>query len=237
MLNNKKEIEKYHLTKFLSNENLKFLVYGVEESETPDFIVNIDKKLISIEHTRLINPDLKKKESYRDKIIKIAQKKFEKKYSEKLYSLITFNNIDLKFEKAERQKYINEVFKLIEDIYLCNKKYEFRIDSRKRKARVSELIKHFSVDNTRNHSHWQHFGAYLVENIDMDWLQSVISKKEKNIERYPKEFHENWLLLVSDFGTKASTHNFNRIDFTQIKTVFDRVYLYSYMTDSVEIVK
>ncbi len=236
-MNKKKEIEKHHLTRFISNEKLKFLVYNVEESETPDFIVNIDKKLISIEHTRLINPDLKKVESYREKIIKSAHKRFEKKYSAKLYLLVTFNNIKLKSGKIAEQKYSDEVFKLVEDIYLCNKDYEFRIDSRKRKARVSELIESFSVDNTRNFSHWQHFGAYLVDRIDMNWLQGVISKKEKNIERYPKEFYQNWLLLVSDFGTKASAHNFDRIDLSRIKTTFDKVYLYSFMPDEVEIVK
>ena len=88
-MNKKKEIEKHHLTSFLSNEKLNLLVYNIEEFETPDFIVNIDKKLISIEHTRLINPDLKKIESYRDRIIKSAQKRFEKKYSAKLYFLTT----------------------------------------------------------------------------------------------------------------------------------------------------
>jgi hypothetical protein len=185
----------------------------------------------------LINPDLKKVESYREKIIKNAHKQFEEKYRAKLYLLVTFNNISLESGRIAEQKYSNEVFKLVEDIYLSNKDYDFRIDSRKRKARVSELIESFSVDNTRDFSHWQHFGAYLVDRIDMNWLQGIISKKEKNIERYPKEFYENWLLLVSDFGTKASAHDFDRIDLSRIKTAFDKVYLYSFRPDEIEIVK
>ncbi|WPC10434.1 hypothetical protein LEQ04_06500 [Riemerella anatipestifer] len=70
----KKQIERYELEKFISNEELKFRVYNIKNSETPDFIVNIDKKLISIEHTRLINPKLKQVEAYREKIINLAQK-------------------------------------------------------------------------------------------------------------------------------------------------------------------
>ena len=236
-MNKIKEIERHHLTSFISNDKLKLLVYGIEDSETPDFIANIDKKVISIEHTRLINPRLKKVEQYRERIIKNAHKRFEKKYSAKLYLLITFNNIVLKSGKMAEQKYTDEVFKLIEDIYLCNKNYEFRIDSRKRKRRISELIESFSVDNTRDFSHWQHFGAYLVDWVDMEWLKAVIEKKEKNIDRYPKEFNENWLLLVSDFGTKASTHRFDGIDYSEIETKFDKVYLYSFRADEVEIVK
>ncbi len=236
-MNKKKEIERHHLTSFISNEELKFLVYGIEDSETPDFIVNIDKKLISIEHTRLINPELKKVEQYRERIIQNAKKRFREKYSEKLYLLMTFNNILLKSGKIAEEKYTNEVFKLIENIYLCNKKFDFRIDSRKNKAKVSELIRSFSVDNTRNFENWQHFGAYLVEWIDINWLQGIITKKENNIKNYPKEFHENWLLLVSDFGTKSSTHRFDNIDFSKIKTKFDRVYIYNFMPNEVGRIK
>jgi hypothetical protein len=73
--------------------------------------------------------------------------------------------------------------------------------------------------------------------VDMDWLKKVIEKKENNIERYPKEFYENWLLLVSDFGTKSSSHRFDRIDYSGIKTKFDKIYLYSFRADEIEIVK
>ncbi|PKB15208.1 hypothetical protein [Flavobacterium sp. 5] len=236
-MSTKKEIERHHLTSFISNEKLKLLVYGIEDSETPDFIVNIDKKLISIEHTRLINPHLQKVEQYRERIIKNARIRFEEKYSAKLYLLVTFNNIILKSGKVAEEKYTTEVFTLIENIYLCNKDYEFTIHSKNRKAKVSELIESFSVDNTRNFSNWQHFGAYLVDWVDMEWLKDVIEKKENNIERYQKQFYENWLLLVSDFGTKASSHRFDRIDYSGIKTKFDKIYLYSFRADKIEIVK
>lgn len=236
-MKNIKEIERTHLTKFISNEEMKFLVYGIEDCETPDFIVNIEKKLISIEHTRLINPHLQKVEQYEERIIENAKKKFESKYSEKLYVLFTFNNIILKSGKTAEQKYTDEIFKLIEDIYLCNKNYRFNIDSRINIRKVSELIKSFSVSNTRNFSNWQHFGCYLVDYIDIDWLKRIISKKEKNIERYPKDFYQNWLLLVSDFGTKASSHRFENVLYKDIETKFDKVFLYSYIADQVEIVK
>ena len=116
-MSTKKEIERHHLTSFISNEKLNLLVYGIEDSETPDFIVNIDKNLISIEHTRLINPYLKKVEQYREQIIKNARIRFEEKYSAKLYLLVTFNNIIFESGKVAEQKYTDEVFTLIENIY------------------------------------------------------------------------------------------------------------------------
>lgn len=236
-MDKKKQIERHQLEKFISNDKLKFLVYGIVNSETPDFEININKRLISIEHTRLINPNLQQIEQYRDRIIKLAQKRFEDKYHDKLYVLITFNNIVLEGGKLAEQKYVDEVYNLIEKIYLNNKQYEFEIHSKQVKQRVSNTVESFSVNNIQNFSHWQHFGAYLVDWINMDWLKSIIKKKELNISKYSKKYEENWLLLVSDFGTKASANRTDFIDFSVIDSKFDKIYIYSYMADEVTIVK
>jgi hypothetical protein len=233
----KKQIERFHLEKFVSNENLKLLVYGIENCETPDFEVNINNRLVSIEHSRLINPQLQQVEQYRDKIIKLAQKRFEDKYSDKLYVLITFKNIVLDGGKIAEQNYIDEVFNLIEKIYLDNKFFEFKIHYKRQRKIISKFIESFSLDNIQNFSHWQHFGAYLVEWIDFDWLIGIIKRKEQNIDKYSKKYDENWLLLVSDFGTKASANRTDFIDFSVIKSKFDRIYIHSYMTDEVTKVK
>lgn len=233
----KKQIERIQLEKFVSNEKLKLRVYKIENGETPDFEVNINNQLISIEHSRLINPKLQKIEKYRDKIIKLAQSRFEVKYPEKLYTLITFRNIVLEGGIEAEKKYVNEVFDLIEEIYLKNKNYNFKIHSKRNREKVTNIIESFSVDNIQNFSHWQHFGAYLVEWIDMEWLKKVIDKKDKNILKYSKKYEENWLLLVSDIGTKASSTRTDFMDFSLIKSKFDKIYIYSYMADEVNIVK
>lgn len=236
-MDKKKQIERYQLEKFVSNENLKLLVYQIKDSETPDFEVNIDNRWISIEHTRLINPQLQQVENYRDRIIKTAQKRFESKYLDRLYVLITFRNIQLKGGKIAEEKYVDEVYNLIEQIYLNNRKFEFKIHSKRHKEKVSATIESFSVDNVQNFSHWQHFGAYVVEWIDMEWLKGIIKKKEMNIEKYPKQYEQNWLLMVSDFGTKASSTRTDFIDFSTIQTKFDKIFIYSYMADEITIVK
>lgn len=236
-MDKKKQIERYQLEKFISNENLKLRVYQIKDSETPDFEVNVDKQWISIEHTRLINPQLQQVENYRDEIIKAAQKRFEAKYSDKLYVLITFRNVKLKGGKIAEEKYINEVYNLIEQVYLNNRKFEFQIDSKRNKEKVSPTIESLSVNNIQNFSHWQHFGAYLVEWIDMEWLKNIIKRKEVNIKKYSKQYVENWLLMVSDFGTKASSTRTDFIDFSTIESEFDRIYIYSYRADKITIVK
>ncbi|CAL2104157.1 conserved protein of unknown function [Tenacibaculum sp. 190130A14a] len=231
-MDKKKEIERHQLIKFISNSELKLRVSNIIDFETPDFILDIDGLKVSLEHTRLINPKLKQLESYREKIINNALKLFREKYDDELYVLMTFNNIKLKSGLKAEMEYSIEVFKLVETIYLNNKNFEFDISSKFLDSKVSNLIDSFSISNTRKFENWQHFGAYLVERVNIEWLQTIISKKEKNIKKYPEEYDENWLLLVSDFGTKASTHDFEHSDFDKLESNFDRVYIYNYMPDA-----
>lgn len=154
-----------------------------------------------------------------------------------MYVLLTFRNINLKGGKIAEEKYINEVYNLIEEIYLNNRNHEFRISSKRNKSKVSESIERFTVDNIQNFSHWQHFGAYLVERIDKNWLENIINKKEVNIQKYKRNYEENWLLMVSDFGTKASSSSTDNIDFSSINTKFDKIFIYSYMADEVTVLK
>jgi len=233
----KKRIERRHLTDFFSNEDLTYRVYSIQDSETPDFIVNVDTRLTSIEHTRLINPFRKNIEEYYERIIRNAKLRFESRYSEKLYVLLTFNEREVSKGRDAQEKYTDEIFNLIENIYLCNKKLRFRIRSRSRLFPVSQLIESFEVNNEDNFSHWQHFGSYSSDRIDIDWLQDIISRKDRKIDKYSQKFEENWLLLVTDFGTKASGFQYEFTDYSPIKTRFDKVYLYAWRADEVVSVK
>lgn len=82
----KKEIERYTITKFISNGQLKLRVTSLEDSETPDFIMKTVDKKISIELASPINPQLKARESLNDSIITKAWKLFDSKYRVKFQS-------------------------------------------------------------------------------------------------------------------------------------------------------
>jgi len=71
----------------------------------------------------------------------------------------------------------------------------------------------------------------------MDWLQSRILKKEEKIKNYSTSFDENWLLLISDFGTRASASRTDFMDFSVIDSKFDRIYMYNYIPDEVTVIK
>jgi hypothetical protein len=223
----KKEREMILLKDFISNESLGLRVKGIEESETPDFIVHEIEKNISIELTQLIHPNLIEKEVFREKLVNMAHKIFKEKYNIELYVLITFNNVPIRCKGNEIKKVAESLFGMIESIYLRNKEYEFNISTKKFDSN-DKYIDRISVSNTQNLENWQSFGAFKVDEINIDWVKAKIIEKEKMIERYRGNFDERWLLLVSNFGFKSDTHGFYYLKQEKIESKFDKIYLYAY---------
>jgi hypothetical protein len=89
---------------------------------------------------------MKEKEKYKDKIIKEAHKRFEKKYNEKTYALITSHQVDLE-GRHKFEEYIPHVFGVIEKICLNNKNFEFFISSKSNSFSVSDLIESITINN------------------------------------------------------------------------------------------
>lgn len=230
-MDKKKISERHLLTKFISNPELNLRVTSIIDSETPDFIVKTTEKRISIELTSLINPDLRQVEAYRNKIIKQAENRFKERYNEDLYMLVTFDNIALNGGKESEHYYASELFNSIEQLYLTNRNFEFDITLKKDK-RISDFIRHLHVTNRLGFNNWQHFGAHRVDWVKMEWLTKRIRTKEKNISKYKETFDENWLLLISNFGTKSSAHRFDFLDFKTIETEFEKIFVYKYMENA-----
>lgn|SRR5690554_6020860 len=239
-MNKQKALEKHQFIKFISNEKLKLRVYGLKDSETPDFILKFEDKTVTVELTQLIFSKKQIVEQFKDEIIRVAQKRFTEKYKEKLYVTICFEKHAIKSKgigAKEKQKVIDEVFSFVEKIYLSNKNYEFEINSKFNSRVESDIIESFTINNSFKFNHWQHHHGFLVEDLEDEVFQKVIKKKEDNIIKYHTNCDEDWLLIVSDLGTEASTHCLSGIDYSKIDTQFDKVFLYSYMPDIVEVIK
>lgn len=186
----KKERELIMLKEFINNEALGLPVLDIEESETPDFIVHsLKKRKISVELTQLIHPSLIEKEVFREKIVDMAHELFKQKYNCELYVLVTFSSTPIKSKANEINQYAESLFKQIESIYLPNKNYEFHVSTKR--VKNNSHIEWLSVSNNRDLENWQSFGAFLVEEIDVDWVKKKIIEKEKMISRYTGNFDEN----------------------------------------------
>jgi hypothetical protein len=228
----KKELELILLKNFISNKDLKLTVKSIIESESPDFIIEGLSKNISVELTRLIHPDTIQKEAFQQKLVEIAQSLFQEKYDEELYVLVTFSDIPIKCKGVEIKKYAEDLFKIVEEIYLPNRKHEFHVASERHKP-INTYIDHISISNNKGFENWQPFGAYKVSYIDIDWVKGVIRDKEKNLNSYRHNFKENWLLLIANFGHQSSAHRFSHLKQEKIETKFDKVYLYKYRDEEI----
>lgn len=212
---------------FISNKDLKLRVKSIVESESPDFIIEELSKNISVELTRLIHPGTIQKEAFQEKLVEIAHSIFKEKYDEELYVLVTFSDIPIKCRGGEVRKYAEEIFKIVEEIYLPNHRNKFHVSSR-HNQHINSYIDCISISNDRGLENWQPFGAYKVNYLDIDWVKGVIGEKEKNLYKYRDYFKENWLLLIANIGHESSAHRFHHLKQERIETKFDKVYLYKY---------
>lgn len=233
----KKQTERCILEKFVSNAKGGFRIALITDSETPDFVIKtFEKKKISIELTRLINPELKEKEQFRTAIVERARDLFREKYSANLEVHVVFENRIIKCKKTEIDKYAKQILEIVESIYVPLQNFEFRVSSHNT-IFTHENFDSIFISNELGFTNWQTFGAYIVDKVNFNWLKKIVSQKEENIKRYRETFDENWLLLTSTFGTKSSSFHFDYINFDELQTKFDRVYVYKYFEDSIIEVK
>lgn len=232
----KKDLERYIIEHFISNEEIALDVYSFEDNETPDFIITTSTKRISIELTQLMAQELKQVEQYCEKISTGAEKLFSVKYKEKINALITFNkHYKFLFKPSETSQLQLELFKIIEKLYFPIREFKFNLSS-KDGLFISDWIESIYITNKLDFHHWQPFGAYLVKYVNFSSVKEIISKKEKKIPNYTiNELDEKWLVIASSFGTESSGFRFDHVE--EIHSKFDKIFIYQIRENKIIILK
>lgn len=220
------------LRRFISHESHGLRIKTIDHNETPDFILRELNMDISIELTRLILPDLMQEEKFQEKLVDLAWKKFKEKYPDKLQVLVNFSNQVIKCTANELGSYADKLLEIVEPIFLCNRKFEFRVSSVGRGRPINKFIDSIAISNDLDLDNWQPFGAFLVKPVKTEWIQEIIKAKEERISSYPSGFDENGLLLLANFGHESSTHEFDYMLLNDFQSSFDRIYLYKYMDNT-----
>lgn len=227
----KKIFELHLLNNFIANSNME--VTSIIDDEPPDFIIEIENKKISVELTRLINPNIKEVEKYKERVVKQVEKRFLDKYDVELYVLIKFTDVIL--HRKKETQYTDYLFTTIERVYLTNKDLKFDIHYESHGE--VDFVSTIDVGNVLEFHNWQSFGAFLVDYVEAGWFRTRIAEKEGNIKDYKTPFDENWLLMVSHLGTKASAIRFENMDFQNINSSFEKIYIYKYKENQIIEVK
>lgn len=218
--------------KFIAQQLLGEIVYSVEPSEAPDFILETSKSLVSIELTRVINPKLKQRESAQNRIVDNAMKKFKEIRNDILKVYVDYSYQPLKYHNSFLDKLSNDLCNFVLRVCENNEGFGFRISTRDW-LQAHEFFQSISITNDTEFENWQPFGAYVVPHIDETWFKSRIDEKERNLLRYSDNFDQNWLVLNCDFGHESSAFNFNQLKEDYRKSCFDKIYIYQYFRDTV----
>ncbi|MEZ4721941.1 MAG: hypothetical protein R2813_08715 [Flavobacteriales bacterium] len=227
-----KKLERFYLTKFISDPAHGLRIKRIEDSETPDFILHTLNDLISVELTQLMNPNLKRHEVFQSKVVDMAREIFLSHHPRVSLDVhVTFSN-QFRFEKWDPNQVAQELFNEVSKVYQFNKHFKFRVNTpSSSKFRPLSYVDQLYVSNERVFEAWQPFGAFLVDYVDPMWIEDVIQRKELGLRKYKPQYDQNWLLMVCNFGHESSTFRFERLSEKQMATDFDRILIYQYRDD------
>jgi hypothetical protein len=216
-------------------------LYGIEETETPDFYVNLfsekeQDSFIGIELTDLINPKIKKKEAILNALIEKSRQLFKEKHpNTNLKVFVDFENHHHPTNKTEIKEAANHLFQLVLDKYSNNTDCDFNI--RLKQNIPIKCIRSISISNTDNFENWQSFGAYKVPHLDPTWLRMKIQAKNDLIPNYRKTSDQNWLVMISNYGHKSSALDFRNIVIDTNHFKFDKIYIFEYLSQIIHVIK
>lgn len=211
-----------------------------EFSDRPDLLVNIDSRVIGIEHTRLYREDdaipsgrqFLPQERLHWKIVDEARQQFRRKHQTPLLLYVEFN------EPFNSTK--NEIEMLASTLAIA---VEWSLhEPRPPDGEIVEVwqwqaerrgipwpngIRHFNYCTVRPEFElWGPSYGYAVPGVRVDLIEDRLRDKESRLDEYRRSCDEVWLLIVTDAGTPASHFGVPSCVFARTySTAFDRVYL------------
>jgi hypothetical protein len=234
----KKDIERFYLDKFLAAKVPELPVRLIEHHETPDFVLRTENGTVSVEVMRLIKQETKVIEEFRNEIVRRAHEEFRRQSDRDLYCLVTMSNVRLHENARNRQinEYSRQLFEHVQSISSQQPENDFDVSLDRGDLKES-VIERLHVRSSRGFDHWQHFGAHRVDWIDLEWLHERILQKEQKLRQYPEAYDSNWLLFLSNLGSKSSAHRYDFLDFGSLQTTFDKIFIYQSQDGSITVVK
>jgi len=224
---NKKAQERQWVDTFINlyGRSLKEMI--VTECETPDFTLHNFHKKISIEVTSIVNSEIKKEESLRQKIVNKAKEKSIGKYLPGLQIDVTFIEEPIICKGTEIEKFADQLCEKVEMIYnKGNVKDESRLRSFEEQYEDG-IIKSISLSPNQSQAGWFTFDGFVFPTIDPLLLIERIAEKEKILKKYAVRYNENWLLLVANLWEGSSSYDFTNIKKAiKFTTKFHQVFIY-----------
>lgn len=204
-----------HVGKFALKIDSQIKIIGKADPPNPDFIIELQSKLIGLEHTQIQTDNA---ENYNRVItlFKVAEENFRIKYpKDKVHALISIKGDKLSYKLADKSIVADEIADLV---YKTKNNLETKIPDYVSKIKTTI---HSQVSFSYMEKNWR--GPLLT----LKRLTSAISKKEIKLNSYRKanpELSEFWLLLTIGSLSSAS-YELDEFSDYKMESQFDRVYL------------
>src|SRR5271157_944626 len=245
----KKQHERFLLDRFLELQGISPTC--IEESDPPDFLINLEGRTVGVEVTELFirskksgahtqpeeEPLLQAAESITNLIVSKAWKIYFDAGNPPVLSTIWFSD-RITLDKKKGDQIAELIARQIQSMSLQNSQAvawrSSEDENEERSLSESVAIIHtYRVPELR-FARWTVARPGLVANLTPKRLQGVIDKKAKKINGYKKLAEEIWLLIVAD-GTRSSQKFSVMPDFPldSISSPFAKTFYYGYVSDEV----
>ena len=247
----KRRREKFLLERFLEQRGIK--PRNVEQllPPNPDFLINLDGRMVGIEITEIfIQPDKSNKyqrvtdelllqeiDSIKDQIVSEAQKIYFETNSTLVLATIVFSHVPRVKKKSK------QIAKLIadkvRDMVSGNTSdvvhwWPDVLDNETHLLSEAVAAIHICRVPERRFARWEPTKAGVVTNLTPEHLQDRIDLKAQKLSNYRKnnEFSEIWLLMVAD-RTRPSQKLHRRLDppLLSVSSPFDKTFYCCHASD------
>jgi len=214
-LSQKEILEVCQIGKFIFKIDSEINILDKPKPPRPDFIIEYQKKLIGLEHTRIFTENA---DNYNrtNSIIEYSENIYREMFpNDKVHGIISILGDNLEYKQSEKKAIAKTIAKYVNCV-----KNQIETEKPKYIENVRITI-HSQISFTYKEKNWQ--AGYLPK----ERLEEVIRKKETRLKLYKKdekEITEYWLVLLIGSLSSAS-YELNENENYEMESKFDRVYL------------
>lgn len=223
-LKDKEKLEVCQIGKFLYRINPDLRIADKPEPPNPDFILQVDNKVIGLEHTRIIDETKSQKFFSISNLFNEAAKEFASSYPDKhICATFRLKNDNLDFGQSEKKELIKSINHFVLDA--LNGNYQSQPDFIEEVRIMNNSVVSFSfLENN-----------FSGSKLTVSELRKAISIKETKLQKYYRQSNEInnfWLVLMVGSLNSAS---FEFDDNTNYRTesIFDKVFLMSDFSEEI----
>jgi len=238
-MNDKKRIERHYIEEFF--KLLGETPEDIQNTESPDFIINLHKLEIGIEIT-VFHSDLKNKKAWTRRLVEEAWTSLQKKIMTEvernnelrnMNGLLSFKNLEVP-PNSDHNLFVNEIVQLSLEMIKtgCQK-----IAPGTNYPLLNKYLKNFCLEKVNCYITWEwNYNVSFIDLSETELINTVKPKTDRSKSYFKRHIDELWLIVISgvrlsqtmpvDLAVKLDS--FNKLDRLLWKSKYKNAFIYQY---------